>query len=700
MIAPAGRWRGDARQFLNAGSSVSRRWAKQSCRIGRSRADVADAKDVAAWRRRLRGRGARHGANRELAGAATADHHSDRARRQSRHRGAYARQQADRTFRPTGDRRERHPGRRHRRQPDGVEVGAGRIHIGNADRRVHHAGGGDESAALRSGPRFCLRDQRRHLSDVPAGRSRLADQELQGADRSRSCRTRQGELRHHRRRQRVSPARQMDREPRRRRDDGGAVSRIGARLHRRGRRPARCHDRYRNLGDSAHPQWPGARARGVVAGTLSADAGHADDARDRARYQADVVARPGGTAANAARHHRPAQRRDPARTGTARRQAMACGDRGVGCAVLARRAAASDRDRDRALYEDRRGQCHQGRVDEDITFAAPSLTGDLAIPTIHQSLENDMKLMYFDDYKLGLVKGDAVVDVSSVVQNIAHTGPHDLINGVIARFAEYRPRLEEAVARGKGVPLAGVKIRPPLPKPVNIDCMAVNYMEDGTRTEPAPINAFHKSPNAVIGPEDTMALPDVPATIFEGEAEVALVIGKRAKDVKAAEAMEYVFGYLNFIDGSARGLPPPGNVFYQMKSRDTFAPMGPYIVTADEIRDPHQLQVRLWVNGVLKQNFNTSDMAHKIPRCIEWVSSIHTLEPGDVLATGTNHRGLSSFQDGDVVELESDGLGRLRFHVRDELKRTWGRETRLDMANKGSKEITTPQLTGKYAARP
>ena len=139
-----------------------------------------------------------------------------------------------------------------------------------------------------------------------------------------------------------------------------------------------------------------------------------------------------------------------------------------------------------------------------------------------------------------------------------------------------------------------------------------------------------------------------------------------------------------------------GNVFYQMNRAIRSRPHY-YIVTADEIRDPHQLQVRLWVNGVLKQNFNTSDMAHKIPRCIEWVSSIHTLEPGDVLATGTNHRGLSSFQDGDVVELESDGLGRLRFHVRDELKRTWGRETRLDMANKGGKEVTTPQLTGKYA---
>jgi 2-keto-4-pentenoate hydratase/2-oxohepta-3-ene-1,7-dioic acid hydratase in catechol pathway len=308
-----------------------------------------------------------------------------------------------------------------------------------------------------------------------------------------------------------------------------------------------------------------------------------------------------------------------------------------------------------------------------------------------------MKLMYFDDYKLGVVTGDGVVDVSSVVQDIPHTGPHDLINGLIARFGEYRPRLEEAARRGKAVALSGVRIRPPLPRPVNIDCMAVNYMEDGTRTEPAPINAFHKSPNAVIGSGDVMVLPDVPATIFEGEAEVAVVIGKRAKDVKAADAMGCVFGYVNFIDGSARGLPPPGNVFYQMKSRDTFAPIGPYIVTADEIADPHRLQVRLWVNGVVKQNFNTSDMAHKIPRCIEWVSSIHTLEPGDVLATGTNHRGLSAFQDGDVVELESEGLGRLRISVRDALKRTWGRETRLEMADKGAKTITTPQLTGKYA---
>jgi 2-keto-4-pentenoate hydratase/2-oxohepta-3-ene-1,7-dioic acid hydratase in catechol pathway len=115
-------------------------------------------------------------------------------------------------------------------------------------------------------------------------------------------------------------------------------------------------------------------------------------------------------------------------------------------------------------------------------------------------------------------------------------------------------------------------------------------------------------------------------------------------------------------------------------------------VTADEIADPHTLQVRLWVNGELKQNFNTSDMAHRIPRCIEWVTSIHTLEPGDLLATGTNHRGLSAFQDGDRVELETEGLGRLRFQVRDDLKRTWARETRAERQAKGL-EGTTPQLS-------
>jgi len=310
-----------------------------------------------------------------------------------------------------------------------------------------------------------------------------------------------------------------------------------------------------------------------------------------------------------------------------------------------------------------------------------------------------VKLLFFDDFKLGVLKGDAVFDVTSLVQDVPRTGPHDLISGLIARFGQYRTRLEESATKSGGTSLSRVRIRPPLPRPTNIVCMAVNYMEDGTRSEPAPINAFLKSPTAVIGNGDTMVLPDVPATIFEGEAEVAVVMGKRAAHVKAEEAMSYVFGYTNFVDGSARGLPPAGNTFYQMKSRNTFAPIGPCIVTADEVPDPLNLQVRLWVNGELKQNFNTSDMAHKIARCIEWVTSIHALEPGDILATGTNHRGLSGFQDGDAIEIETDRLHRLRFNVKDDLKRTWDRETRLDRQKKGL-EGTTPQLTGKYAPGP
>ena len=306
-----------------------------------------------------------------------------------------------------------------------------------------------------------------------------------------------------------------------------------------------------------------------------------------------------------------------------------------------------------------------------------------------------MKIAFFNDYRMGIVVGSNIVDVTEVVGDIPHLSPSDQLNGLIEQFPQYKTKLEEA-SKGSGVPLSEVSIRPPHPRPNNIVAMAVNYMEEGTRDEPAPINAFHKSSNSVIGDNDTIVIPDVPASIFEHEAELALVIGKRATQVKQEDAYDYIFGYLNFIDDSARGLLPPGNTFYQMKSRDTFAPMGPWIVTADEISDPQSLPIKLWVNGELKQNFNSDDMAHKIPRIIEWVTSIHTLEPGDIVATGTNHRGLSALMDGDKVEMEIDGLGILHLGVKDDLKRTWLRETRLDRANNGL-EGTTPQISGKYS---
>jgi 2-keto-4-pentenoate hydratase/2-oxohepta-3-ene-1,7-dioic acid hydratase in catechol pathway len=184
-----------------------------------------------------------------------------------------------------------------------------------------------------------------------------------------------------------------------------------------------------------------------------------------------------------------------------------------------------------------------------------------------------MKLAFFDDYKLGVVVDDKIVDVSAVVNGIKQLGPQDVIRGVIEQFPKLKGKLADAAKKGKGKPLSKVKFRPSLPRPENIICMAVNYMEDGTLSEPAPINAFMKSPSAIIGDGDAMVLPDMAASVFEGEAELAVVIGKKASHVKAADAMKYVFGY--FIDGSARGVVPPTNVFYQMKSRDTFAPIGP-----------------------------------------------------------------------------------------------------------------------------
>ena len=307
-----------------------------------------------------------------------------------------------------------------------------------------------------------------------------------------------------------------------------------------------------------------------------------------------------------------------------------------------------------------------------------------------------MKLAYFDNFQLGILTDKGLVDVSHIIMDIPHTNPGNLMNGLIENFENYRSKLQTAAENGVAFPLDSIKIQPPLPKPGAIDCMAVNYMENGTLKEKPQINGFHKSPSAIIGNGDTMILPDVPATIFEGEAELGLIIGKRASNVSESDAMDHVFGYLNFIDGSARGLPPDRNVFFQVKSRATFAPIGPFIVTADEIPDPQNLSVKLWVNGELKQDFNTNDMAHKIPKAISWLSSIHALEPGDLIATGTNHRGLSSFQHGDKIELEVEMLGRLSINVQDDLRRTWGRETRLDRKNAGY-ETPTPQLTGKYA---
>ncbi len=281
-----------------------------------------------------------------------------------------------------------------------------------------------------------------------------------------------------------------------------------------------------------------------------------------------------------------------------------------------------------------------------------------------------MKLVFFNDFTLGVLADGKVHDITSAVKDVPHITPQDLIQGVIVNFSSLRKPIEDLVRRSTGVPAGQVRLRPPLPRPTHIVAIAVNYMEFGARKEPSPINAFIKSSEAVIG--------------------------KEARNVSAADAYNYIFGYVNFIDASARGL---GNgSFYWGKSWDTFAPMGPCLVTADEVRDPQSLAVKLWVNGALRQDFPTSDMGHKIPRCVEWCSGVTTLEPGDIISTGTNHQGLGAMQNGDLIEMEVQGLERLTVHVKDPLKREWPRGIDRATADRAAGRTSTGGF-GAPAAR-
>ena len=285
-----------------------------------------------------------------------------------------------------------------------------------------------------------------------------------------------------------------------------------------------------------------------------------------------------------------------------------------------------------------------------------------------------MKLALYDDYQLGVINGDRVVNAMSAVEEMSFRRPQDMMEEVIINWGEMRPRIESAVEGQDGVALGSVRLRAPVPKPPKLICAAVNYLEFGQR-EAAVLDAFLKSPTAVIGNGDTCELPPAPASVFHHEPELAFVIGKTASKVEQDDALSYIFGYTNFLDMSARGLQGAvGNSFFLGKCWDTFAPMGPALVTADEIADPQDLQVRLWNNDEPRHDFPTSDMAHKIPELISEMSKITTLEPGDVIATGVNHQHIGAVQNGDVLRMEIEGLGPpLIINVSDPSGREWPR---------------------------
>ncbi len=277
-----------------------------------------------------------------------------------------------------------------------------------------------------------------------------------------------------------------------------------------------------------------------------------------------------------------------------------------------------------------------------------------------------MKFVLFDDFKPGILNDDQVFDISSLLSGVDFARhPRDTVQQLISRCEELKPRMTAMIAQSSGVPLASVRLRQPSPDPQQLLCAAKNY-KDGHETP--RVDFFLKAQQTIIGPNDTIELPPIDAKVFNAEPELAVIIKKPAQNVSAANAMDYVFGYTCFLDVSARKVSP---TYYIHKSFWTFGPIGPYIVTADEIPDPHNLRIRLWVDNDLRQDFSTSLMANRIERLIEVASSVCPLQPGDVIPTGTHHIGLGPIQDGETVTIEIERVGRMSVKVRDPRKRTW-----------------------------
>lgn len=286
--------------------------------------------------------------------------------------------------------------------------------------------------------------------------------------------------------------------------------------------------------------------------------------------------------------------------------------------------------------------------------------------------------------RLGAVVDDLVIDVEKIG---AHAGV-SLPSSMLA-FIDLGPPASAALKKilgdrkghwpvGATLPLANVRLLAPIPRPrKNIFGIGLNYIEhvaessralDTSKELPKQPVIFSKPPTSVIGPDDAIEHNKAITQQLDWEVELAVVIGRTARRVSEADALACVFGYSVMIDVSARDNRRAGQWIYS-KGQDTYAPFGPCIVTSDEIGDPHALDLWLTVNGVEKQRSNTRHMLFKVPLLISDISAAITLEPGDIIATGTPD-GVGAGRNpqewlwpGDVVEAEVAGIGRLRHPV-------------------------------------
>lgn len=260
---------------------------------------------------------------------------------------------------------------------------------------------------------------------------------------------------------------------------------------------------------------------------------------------------------------------------------------------------------------------------------------------------------------VGLLKNNAIVDLTAA----------GLPASMLEFIAGGTSTLQRAAAIDKPLlPLDEVKLLAPVPDPQKIVAIGLNYMdhcrEQNVAVPTSPL-VFAKFPSSIIGPEDAIRYNPALTSQVDWEAELGVIIGKRARFVDRAEALTYVFGYTPLNDVSARDLQFGDRQWVRGKSLDTFCPIGPAIVTADEIHDPQALHILSRVNGVIMQNSSTSEMIFPVDELIAFLSNAFTLEPGDIIATGTPD-GVGVFrnpkvflQNGDRVEIEIEKIGLL-----------------------------------------
>jgi 2-keto-4-pentenoate hydratase/2-oxohepta-3-ene-1,7-dioic acid hydratase in catechol pathway len=273
-----------------------------------------------------------------------------------------------------------------------------------------------------------------------------------------------------------------------------------------------------------------------------------------------------------------------------------------------------------------------------------------------------MKLARFDDDRIGIVRDDAIIDVTGIVEARPREWPPVAMNRLIANFGRYRGKLETA-EKGQGKPLSSVRLLTPVPWPNKVVAYPVNYHEHGLEMG-STIRAnsqgfFFKPPSALSGPADPIVLPINAGRRIDHECELAVIIAKQGRDIERGAWRDYAFGYSCLIDAVIRGQEER----VTRKGFDTFCPVGPWIVTEDEIGDAvSNLRGRLWVNGEPKQDANTRDLILDIPAMIEMASSVMTLYPGDIIATGTP-AGVGPMRPGDRVKIEFERVGSMTLDV-------------------------------------